>query len=87
MTKYICKQIQSFGTSQVKSILRRTTIFARAVQLLSKNAPNCLHKMRKYFGNNKLHYVFEFCAESLKSSLATLKNMLLHGFSVYSVFK
>jgi len=34
-----------------------------------------------------LRYVFEFCAESLQSSLVTLRNMLLHGFSVYCTFQ
>jgi len=34
-----------------------------------------------------LRYVFDFCAESLQISLATLRNMLLHGFSVHCAFQ
>jgi len=58
-------------------------MFSSLVKYLTYNAPNCLHTLNIL----RYVYVFELCAESLKSSLETLQNVFRLGFSVYAVFQ
>jgi len=66
------KNIHQFFHVKKVSIVKCSELFAQ---------------IEKIFRNNMLRYVFEFCAESLKSSLVTPRKMLLHGFSVNCAFQ